>query len=377
MSRTAFTLLEIILALALSVLVLIAIGMAIDVHLNSLEVGRTEVEEARLARALLQRIADDLRSAVVYDPIDVDELVPDAMPIPSADELEEEESGVREAETLEPLEPEGTTVENLAESASPSSTPGLYGNQYELQIDVSRLPRLDQFQGTLGGDDGSIPGDLVCDVKTVVYYVAGATGDIATAATGQSALGQPATGLVRREMARATTLWAAEHGELLDVQNNLGPLAPEVAAIEFQYFDGVEWLTEWDSEAMGGPPVAVSIIMGVIPMRRAQQQAASLWSPTETALAENTDLLIYRLTVHLPAAQPADEGDLSSDFDEFEEDSTDEGSGDRPSGGSGSSGSGSTGGPSGGGGFGGGGGGSGGGGGGSPSGGSGRGGGGR
>ena len=38
-----------------------AVGSAIRIHLEFLDAGRTQVEEAQLARAVLRRIADDLR----------------------------------------------------------------------------------------------------------------------------------------------------------------------------------------------------------------------------------------------------------------------------------------------------------------------------
>ena len=63
----AFTLIEIILSLGLSVLVLMAVGMAINLHLRLLDSGRTKVEEAQLARAILRNIAQDLRNAVPYN----------------------------------------------------------------------------------------------------------------------------------------------------------------------------------------------------------------------------------------------------------------------------------------------------------------------
>ena len=65
------TLLELILALALSVLVLMAIGMAIDMHYRMFDVRRTSIEETHVARAVLRSIADDLRTAVQYIPPDL------------------------------------------------------------------------------------------------------------------------------------------------------------------------------------------------------------------------------------------------------------------------------------------------------------------
>src|SRR5687768_7365858 len=68
--RSGMTLLELMLALSLSVVVMGVIAIVIDLHLRTLDTRRTEVEEAQLARAVLRQMADDLRSAVQYQFID-------------------------------------------------------------------------------------------------------------------------------------------------------------------------------------------------------------------------------------------------------------------------------------------------------------------
>ena len=67
-----FTLIEVLLSLGLAALVLVALATAVDVHLRCVQSGRTHVEEAQLARALLHRIADDLRNLAVANPVTVD-----------------------------------------------------------------------------------------------------------------------------------------------------------------------------------------------------------------------------------------------------------------------------------------------------------------
>ena len=53
--------------MGLAVLVLMAVGMAINLHLRLLDSGRTKVEEAQLARAIFRNIAHDLQNAVPYN----------------------------------------------------------------------------------------------------------------------------------------------------------------------------------------------------------------------------------------------------------------------------------------------------------------------
>src|SRR5207237_6697995 len=59
--RPAFTLLEILVATAVSVLLMGALYMAINVQLRHAQIGREVVEESLLARALLTRIDTDIR----------------------------------------------------------------------------------------------------------------------------------------------------------------------------------------------------------------------------------------------------------------------------------------------------------------------------
>src|SRR4029453_9020994 len=64
--RRGVTLLELILALSLSVLLLMAINMAITLHFKMLDVRRTNIEEIQVARVTLKLMADDLRGVLLY-----------------------------------------------------------------------------------------------------------------------------------------------------------------------------------------------------------------------------------------------------------------------------------------------------------------------
>ena len=68
--NTGFTLLEVVLALGLTVVVMTAIGVAIFLHLRAVDRTRLAIERDQLARILLRRIGDDLRSAVRREPPD-------------------------------------------------------------------------------------------------------------------------------------------------------------------------------------------------------------------------------------------------------------------------------------------------------------------
>lgn len=64
--RRGFTLLELMLVLVITGILIAAIAAAINIQLRVSEVGRSEVEQAQLARVLLRRIGDDLRGAMPH-----------------------------------------------------------------------------------------------------------------------------------------------------------------------------------------------------------------------------------------------------------------------------------------------------------------------
>ncbi len=350
--RSGYTLLELMLALTLAGFVLAAIGMAIDLHLRALDSRRTNVEEAEVARAVLRRMADDLRSAVAYTTIDFSSLedlaigvVPDDFDIDDLDGANDDPNAPPEDEPLGEDAPFGEMPEadpdaageeemSLVSRVEPPPVVGVYGNRYELQIDISRLPRIDEYSATVSAD-GEVR-NIPSDVKTVTWYLItgprnysgldttnpGAAPEMETTSSMFGSVGGtrpmssqpeqidprtglPYRGLVRRELDRAVTAWAATNGELPEIV--LGEvLAPEVTQLEFRYFDGTQWLEEWDSEEIGGIPLAVEIAIAVEPSllyRPAMLTGMLTGGSTETEEGH----FIYRATVHLPAAKPIEQ----------------------------------------------------------------------
>lgn len=286
-----FTLLELMLALSLTVVILMTISMAVDFHLRYFESRRTYLEESQLARSVLQIMAQDIRSAVVQSKQDLSKL-----PLP---------------------EPDKTT--DLAMAVNVPARPGIYGNQYELQIDVARLPRQEEFLAMPTGS-GIVPGfpfgQIPSDVKNVTYYVQtdgsvfGAaapnlvTSDLAqatNAATGGS-------GLVRRQLDRAVAQWAVSNGNALGLEQAGEILAPEVLGVEFRYFDGLEWRTEWDTEAEQKLPVAIEITLSMQPTTGSNpQSAAAMMSGMGVDMYTEAGVNYYRLVVNVPMGVPTTE----------------------------------------------------------------------
>ena len=202
-----------------------------------------------------------------------------------------------------------TTSQDIASTSTPPPVPGLYGNQYELLIDVSRIPRVDEMQRMVTSSVNNTLQDIPSDIKTVAYYYydpnsGSGSGDFRDRA------GNPQAGLVRRVLDRAVTLYASENTNLQSLQQQGEVIAPEVAGIEFQYFDGTEWLYEWDSDEKQGLPVAVRITL----MMGNPNAATELPTAGGTSATTNQRVLpeqIYSLTVRLPTALPASQSDTT------------------------------------------------------------------
>ena len=323
MPRNGFSLLEVLLALGLSVVVLGLIAAAVDNTLRMLDERRTNVEKAQLARAVLRQIASDLRSSVQYEPVDLEgiesmsatEALTGVAPatLPSAGAAAELDFGSVAEEADEQLA-------GIASTLSPATIPGLYGNQFELQVDVSRLPRLDEYEVFLRIDQPLAIAQIPSDVKTVAYYLQATPDDVLDPLAADVAEDTSATaprGLVRRELDRAVTTWAMNNGNLESLQNSADLLAPEVTAIEFRYFDGQQWLLQWDSEVEGGLPIAVEIALSIAPddPLNAPIPTTLLGTSIAGVFGDN----VFRMVVQLPVGkrQPDESANGSTGLEEL------------------------------------------------------------
>ena len=410
--RAGVTLLELILALSLSVVLLFAVGMSLRLYWRSFDAKRTNVEQAHLARAVLRKMEDDLRSAIQYTPVDLSGLesmasasslagamagmtspgTPGATPGGGSTAGSAGSSGGASggatgstpmgsssgggASTTPPTTSQsgqgasggasssGATKSGSATTGGTSGAPstgasasggastggaaatsqssgadpaaaeateetpppviGLYGSATQIQFDVSRLPRVDEY-GT--GSPASMV-QIPSDIKTVTYYVRSETsegsGTISTFGSGTSnspAAGssEPSTtgqgrGLMRLEMDRAVSAYGASGGGTTSGYEGAKLLASEVTSVAFRYWDGTDWVSDWNSDEMGGLPLAVEIVM-TMSDANAEPTGPPVQSfgPSATASTEPT----YRIVVSLPTASlpppPAEEPATETD----------------------------------------------------------------
>lgn len=316
----AFTLLEVLLTLAMSVVLMGLIGTAFQFYAVDMNVRNMDIQQTQMAAAVMQMIEDDLRATLHSEPADMsglEELLSSSL----GGEEEGDKSGGGEEEDLSAagISMEEDIVEemdavplNLTSGVAVLQTPGLIGNQYQIQLDLSRLPRLEEYVQMMDQTTATLQ-DVPSDLKTVAYYV---QSDDSTAGVLDSLaeLDPDATdltsgGLVRRSLDRAATLEAATMGNISTLNQTGDLLAPEVKAIEFSYWDGLTWQLEWSSDEFGELPLAVQVTLYMVdPALAATEDEDTLSSLGPESMRSFTHI------VRLPMAVPIEteeEDDLS------------------------------------------------------------------
>ena len=260
------TLLELLLALGLTGVVMVVISMAIHLHLITVDTRRADIEQAQVARGVLQHIAADIRNTVWYEPLDMSSLADMAAATSSgggtaasdqssgqeAPEGQEQEraaivgpggqpasrqtnrnrSGLDDMSGLDDLEDLGLSTEpsenttDIAGTVEPTSVAGLVRQPIRiagrLQPSAARGPILrDVHRKRATGVAPSIPSD----VKTVSYFLQNADSSQSSVT---SPAGGTAMGLVRREMDRAAASFSAQDGSLDASEHPGNLLAAEV-----------------------------------------------------------------------------------------------------------------------------------------------------
>ena len=294
-----YTLLELLLSLAISVLIIGMIGTAIQLYLISLTQLQSKIERKQIARGLVQMISNDLRAGIQYKAADYGDLenlvqtqelaLDDGIAELLA--LEAQATGAAPPET-EPIDDEDTEFEPIIDEEAAAFRPSLFGNERSLALDISRLPRMDQYNSIIAGDNPEE--QTPSDVKTMAYFFSDAnpsnTGGVqfSTVASG---------GLYRRQVDRAVASHAGDSGLVATPDDNSELIASEVADIRFRYFDGEAWQSEWDSQERGGFPTAIEVILVIDPTRSTSGEDYR-YDGFNSAVMEQD-----RSVVHLPAAE--------------------------------------------------------------------------
>lgn len=262
-----FTLIELILALALSAVLLTLLGAALNLGVSRAVGSRDVVEQARLVESVISMVRADIAHSVIYAPQETDA----AMAIAEA-------SAAFDVDSIDDISSDDSSDGSSdAAKVSLRRDLGVVGSINELQIDIHR--EHPQYEVD---ESGSIIAPTATSGITTVRYALG-QGAASLGATAVLNGEQQATGFVRQEVGRDLLNWAEQAGTADQLVGQPVLVAPEVSRVEFRYFNGVELLDEWNSAAMEGKlPSAIELRMWFVE-NFAEQMRDSARNAVETA----------------------------------------------------------------------------------------------
>jgi Tfp pilus assembly protein PilX len=304
--RRGFTLIEVLLALGLTILVLAAVTSSMMTYGRLTTLGKAESERTRLAQAVLRKMERDIRSVCFRPPrLDRGATAGEAAAGQQAATQTPTQGGSGTATQQMPTNTGGTATAADPASAASGSPIGMFGDSTTLVLHVSRPSRDLNYvplTTTLS------PGGRTSDLLSVTWFLAvanaggvqGAAGNLASGGSILASRESGAQGLGRIEADRLAMELADAAGDTAGMADAAEIVAPEVNQLEFRYFDGVAWQTEWDSSVYGGLPRAVEILVG---FRDAdEKKSASTEMLSRLGVEESSQ--VYRLVVALPLAAP-------------------------------------------------------------------------
>ena len=346
-----YTLLELLLALGLTVVIISLIASAIQTNGLTLTRVQSSIERKQAARGILGMMQNDLRAGIQYKAneyaglqdlfrsiqLAAGQSIVETSETGTSDDQEGELDPQDQLEQLEQLQQLGETLAAAGETGSSSRSgetgsssggtssssrtgdsefeeeieepevegaPVFIGASNFFSIDISRLPRIDEYHPSIR--NAQERANTLADVKTVSYFVSPGNGPNQSQNANfiQVAQGQAAVtgGLFRRQIDRSVAKYEGlENTSVPDLHSEL--VANEVVEVSFRYFDGNNWFTNWDSEDMGGFPLAVGIYVLIDPARAGSIGTGGSGSSSRENLES------YRAVVHIPAAEIVEEED--------------------------------------------------------------------
>lgn len=260
--RSAFTLLELLLASLIAILLLAGLYFALNITLRQTADARDAIEVDNLVRGTMNRMSLDLNGVLGPLPPKSGGTATSSGAAGSSsgssgsssgstgstgstgDPAAATPSGADPAASTDPgttpTDDTGTTPAEVGVAADVPFQGGLVGTPTQFTVFVSRVP--DPLTNTATDESGQVRSDLV----RISYW-----------------LGSNGRGLYRQERPWVTAEGIRNSTEP-DLTNEAGDLLiEEVAEVSFEYFDGSGWVTEWDGgESVTVPGTTVTYIKG-------------------------------------------------------------------------------------------------------------------
>ena len=284
--RRAFSLIEVIVALALSVVLISAIYGAISLHWRYETLGRERIDRAQVSLAILRKMSEDVGSVMFS--------------VPKVEETEDSSTSETATEGVTTTTEESTDSTATAAVEAPVSL-GIVGTADSLQLDVSQ-PQVQDFVTVVDPSAPSTtPLPIQSEMVRVTWALVRPNRSLDPDATGlQSLITNPAlardvTDRLQESVPDDTASALSTTSTATEIPES-SILAREVVALQFRYYDGYSWVSEWDSTEKGRLPRAVEVSMGFL--NQEYKPAGSLNLPGSASMTT------IKHVIQVPASTP-------------------------------------------------------------------------
>lgn len=325
-----FTLMEIVLAIALTSVVMYLLMTAVELYMIRVDSSRGRVESAQLARTILDQMAADL-AAMRLDP-------PEAAAAGGAlsggggqsagsgqggqaggggqGGQQNQSAGAGQQGAGGGYGGGGGNTSGSSSSSSstltsgsttPTTLHGLFGTAEELRIDRAAPPNWARASRMVEPTEPPSSSDLP---RTVRYYLVEGSSlssqEYAQQGVNVEEESASTSGLYREIVPTASispdadplVTPASQDGVVVEL------LAPEVVKLEFHYFDGEQLVDEWDVVEDAGLPAGVEILLTIHEPDYGPQNPADEQRSLTGPRYDEKDLVVYRRFVRLPKVTP-------------------------------------------------------------------------
>ena len=302
-NRAGFTLLELLIAIGLTSILMVALFSAMDIYFKLQLDSQEEITRQQISRALLRQMTRDIQSVVFVkkQAVDDEETAPTSPGTGSAASGGSTPAGgSTQAGGSNSLSSTGSTAQTTdgdTTAAMLKYTSGLVGSATDLLLYVSRPDRTLSY---VDAQSLTSTSERTGDLMMIRYLVAdtSAGGLSSTIAKRFAGNKNGPIGLVRITGDLYGMSTAVQAGEERDFTCVDQIDAEEVSQVAFSYFDGLNWQETWDSTTLNSLPVAIEIILT---LRNAESgDVFSSNKPDPYALGETK----HRMIIALPLAEP-------------------------------------------------------------------------
>jgi prepilin-type N-terminal cleavage/methylation domain-containing protein len=284
--RRAFSLIEVIVALALSVVLISAIYGAISLHWRYETLGRERIDRAQVSLAILRKMSEDVGSVMFS--------------VPKVEESEDSSTSETATESVTTTT-EGSTDSTATAAVEAPVSLGIVGTADSLQLDLSQ-PQVQDFVTVVDPSAPSTtPLPIQSEMVRVTWALVRPKRSLDPDATGlQSLIANPAlardvTDRLQESVPDDTASALSTTSTATEIPES-SILAREVVALQFRYYDGYSWVSEWDSTEKGRLPRAVEVSMGFL--NQEYKPAGSLNLPGSASMTT------IKHVIQVPASTP-------------------------------------------------------------------------